>query len=77
MAYEADVTVLGGLLITVSFTIEGPDREVGIFYSSVNDWEITHIAGRKCKKSPGWLYDRIEARKDEVERLKENLMCSN
>lgn len=42
-----ELRVLGGLPITVT-------------YDAYDDLVITHIAGRPCKKSPEWLFKRLE-----------------
>lgn len=70
---QVDITVLGGLPITVQFEIESADPEVGIMSAGVGDWDITHINGKPCKKSPEWLYRRIDAVKGEHNRLFEQL----
>lgn len=68
--YEFDMTVLGGLPVTVEFTTTGYDnRDVGLGVDDVEDWEITAINGRACKKSPRWLYDRIAKTKCEEDRI--------
>jgi hypothetical protein len=68
-----DITVLGGLPVTVEFNTQGPDPDVGIFGTCVEEWWITHINGRKCKKHPQWLEDRIDAKKGEEDRIVEQL----
>ena len=73
MEYEAQITVLGGLPVTVEYNIQEAEPSVGIMSSYVSEWEITYINGRRCKKSPLWLYKRIKARKGEETRLIENL----
>ena len=70
MTYSADITVLGGLPVTVSYTISGPDRDVGIMNSYIDEWYITHINDRKVKgSSADWIYDKINARKGEEDRV--------
>lgn len=49
-----DIKVLGGLPITVAFTLGG---DSGNPY--IDSWKITHIADNVCKKKPEWLYNRI------------------
>ena len=58
---EVDVTVLGGLVVTVEFTLCGPEPDVGIFGNYVDEWYITAIAGRPLRKNEkaDWLYNRI------------------
>lgn len=74
--YDADITVLGGLPVTIEYTVGGAERDVGIMSDYVDEWCITHINGRKCKKSPEWLYKRIAAKKGEEERILEKLDTS-
>jgi len=64
---SVDVTVLGGLEITVEFSIGGAEPDVGIMGDYVDEWYITHIAGRALKKGEkaDWLYRRIEKAKEE------------
>lgn len=50
MAHYFDTTVLGGLPVTIAYTVAG---------NEVYEWWITAIAGRDVKKSPQWLYKRI------------------
>lgn len=66
---QTNITVLGGLPVTVEFSIVDADPDVGIFDAYVDDWYISHINGKICKKSPVWLYNRIAARKEETERI--------
>lgn len=63
----ADVTVLSGLQITVEFTMSGAEPDVGIMSSYVDEWYITHIAGRQLgkKEKADWLYNRIAKAGDE------------
>lgn len=55
----ANITVLGGLPVTVSFRA---DRGYGDEFE-VTSWRVTHVAGRKCKTEPLWLYRRMDATK--------------
>jgi hypothetical protein len=64
-----DILILGGLPVTVEVSVCQPDRSVGETRSYVDEWVITHVNGRKCKKPPQWLYNRIDSRKDEEERI--------
>jgi len=66
---EFTMSVLGGLPVTIEFSIARPDYDVGIMSSYCDGWHVTHIAGRKVKKAPQWLYNRIEARKGEEDRI--------
>jgi len=60
---EAQVKVLGGLPVTVAFTIAPADPDVGYFQDGVEDWEIIEIAGRPLRKkeSANWIYNRLTA----------------
>lgn len=70
---QATVRVLGGLEITVEFSMQGAEPDVGIMSAYVEEWYITEIAGRPLRKkeSADWLYKRIEAKKGEEERILE------
>lgn len=72
---SVDVTVLGGLQITVEFTTSGAEPDVGIMSSYVDEWYITHISGRPLRKKEkcDWLYDRI-AKAGEEEIIIEKCM---
>jgi len=58
---SVDITVLGGMEITVEFTIGRSEPDVGIMGDYVDEWYITHIAGRALRKGEkcDWLYKRI------------------
>ncbi len=58
---QCDVTVLGGLPITVKAWIAEPDRSVGINETCVDDFEITHVNGRKVKNA-NWILTRMKAK---------------
>lgn len=73
---QVDTTVLGGLPVTVEFSVDGPDESVGLFGYAIADWSITHINGRKCKKAPQWLYNRIEKTRGEEDRITAACMAS-
>lgn len=75
MAYEIDTTVLGGLPVTIEYTIQGAEPDVGIMSSYVDEWYITHINGREVKAC-NWLDKRIAETKGETERLIEE-MCEH
>lgn len=78
MAYDTDVTVLGGLLITVEFTVSGAEPDVGIMGEGVDEWYVTHIAGRALRKGEkcDWLYNRINAAKGEEDRIIEACLAA-
>lgn len=66
---ETNVKILGGLEITVKYTIQPAEREVGIMSAYVDDYEIVAVAGRPIKKgeSTAWIETRIEkAEEDEL-----------
>lgn len=54
---EVDVTVLGGLPITVEGVIYGAEPDVGIGSDYVGDWGIVAIAGKA--KNANWLLKRL------------------
>lgn len=62
-----DITVLGGLEISVEFTTGYEDGECGHPGHYIEEWYITHISGRALKKGEkaDWLYRRIETAKEE------------
>ena len=64
-----DILILGGLPVTVEASVCQPDRSVGETRPLVDEWWITHINGRRCKKPPQWLYNRIDKCKNEGERI--------
>jgi len=70
---QATVRVLGGLEITVKFSTQEAEPDVGIMSAYVEEWSIVEIAGRRLLKSESadWLYKRIEAKKGEEERIVE------
>lgn len=72
MAYEHDTTVLGGLPVTIEYTIQGAEPDVGIMSSYVDEWYIVAINGRPVKKCD-WLDRRIAATKGEADRIVEEL----
>lgn len=53
-----ETTVLGGLPVTIAFTMQGAEPDVGIMSRYVDSWHITHIGKRKAN-NPKWLYKRI------------------
>lgn len=62
-----DYELSNGLNITVEWdSIEGPDRDSGIFSPYVTDFWITHVGGRRCsKKVSEWLGNRISSGDEE------------
>lgn len=73
MSYSVDITVLGGLPVTVEFTLCGAEPDVGIMSDYVDEWSIVAINDRTCKRPPQWLYNRIDKTKGEEELLLEKL----
>ena len=72
MAYEHETTVLGGLPVTIEYTVQGAEPDVGIMSSYVDEWYITAINGRPVKVCR-WLDKRIEETKGETDRILEEL----
>lgn len=70
MTYYHDTTVLGGLPVTVGFTVAGAEPDVGIMSSYIDDWWIEDVAG-KPKKNTDWITNRMS--RDDIDRLKEEL----
>lgn len=70
---QTEVTILGGLSVTIQFSLQAAEPEVGIMNSYVEDWEIVAIAGRKLRKAEkcDWLYRRIDAKKGEEAKIME------
>lgn len=68
---QTDVRILGGLPVTIDFTMQGAEPDVGIMSDYVEEWFISHINSKACKKSPDWLYNRIQSRKGEEDRILE------
>lgn len=70
----ADVTVLGGLPVTVEFWIAPAEPDVGISSDYLDDWHVIAINGVKCKKTPEWLHKKINADPKGKEKLEEDLL---
>ena len=68
---QTDITVLGGLPVTIGYEIEGADPYAGL-KAGVSEWWITHINGRKVR-TPEWLYKRISAMSGEGDRILQKL----
>ena len=68
---QTDARILGGLPVTIEFTMQGAEPDVGIMSDYVEEWFVSHINGKACKKSPDWLYNRIQSRKGEEGRILE------
>lgn len=65
MAYEIDTTVLGGLPVTVSFSVYPAEPDVGIMGAYIDDVCITHVAGKR-KKNTSWIDKRMTSHDDDV-----------
>ena len=59
--FITNITVLGGLPVTVKARIADAEPDVGIFDAWVDDWEVVAINGRKLKsaKHADWIYRRM------------------
>ena len=70
---QTEVTILGGLTVTVEFTPCSAEPDVGIMSDYVEEWSIVEIAGRPLRKkeSADWLYRRIEATKGAEDKILE------
>ncbi|MBN46235.1 MAG: hypothetical protein CMH23_07155 [Methylophaga sp.] len=68
---QTEITVLGGLPVTIEFTVYPAEPDVGIMSDYIDEWSIVEIAGKPCKKSPDWLYKRIDGVKGEEDRIVE------
>ncbi len=54
---EADVVVLGGLPVTILYSVETPDTSVGESGWQITDWQVTHVAGRRQKAD--WVMKKL------------------
>lgn len=77
MAYEADIRILGGLPVTVAYSVQPAEPDVGIFSAYVDDWYIVAVNGRVQKTKKGkafdWIYSRLTKKDEEaiIEELNE------
>lgn len=69
MAHDADIRILGGLPVTVSYSVQPADPDVGIFSAYAEDYYVTHVGTRPYKGS--WLEKRIAATPGEETRIYE------
>lgn len=67
---QIDTFVLGGLPVTVEFNVCGPDRDVGIFSSWVDEWYFVAVNGRAVKGA-AWIERRMT--KADLDKLNEEL----
>lgn len=77
MASETDIVILGGLPVTVEYSVQGAEPDVGIFSAYVDDWAIVAVNGRSASKGAknpfGWVHARIEKTAGEEARILEKL----
>lgn len=66
--FEVEITVLGGLNVTVEGSFGGAEPDVGIFGDYVEEWYVTAIAGRPVRKAD-WVHNRIAKTKGEEDRV--------
>jgi hypothetical protein len=67
--YEFDMTVLGGLPVTIEFTTTGYDNtDVGLGVDDVDEWCVVAVNGVYRKKLQ-WVEDRIYKTKGEEQRI--------
>lgn len=63
MTYEADIRILGGLPVTVAYSVQSAEPDVGIMSDYVDDWYIVAVNGRVPKTKKGkafaWIYSRL------------------
>lgn len=70
--FQLETRVLGGLPITVEFSMANADPDVGIMSEYVDEWYIIEVNGKKLKNTQ-WVEDRIHAKKGEEDRLVEEM----
>ena len=70
---EADITVLGGLPVTVEYTVQPAEKDVGIMGPYVEEYWITYVGTRRVKSEPKWLTERIAKTKGEEDRIYQKL----
>jgi hypothetical protein len=66
--------ILGGLPVELRYSIAPRDPDVGIFHPYVDEYEIIAIGNKSCRRSPAWLYRRIDSTPGEDERIREMIM---
>lgn len=71
MAYETELRILGGLPVTIEFTVAAAEPDVG-YWGGVDDWYVVAVNG-KGGKSFDWVHKRIDATKGEADRIVEQL----
>jgi len=66
MSHEVEITVLGGLPITVEFETEQTSFALNdSWVTEISEWEIVAVAGRYVKKAPEWIYKRLTGKDEE------------
>lgn len=74
---EADIRILGGLPVTIEYSVQGAEPDVGIMSAYVDEWYVVAVNGRAPKKpkptSFDWVHARIDAKKGEADRIVEEL----
>lgn len=75
MTPSVDVEILGGLEVTVKFSIVRREPDVGIFEDYPEDWHITHVKGKRKHHSFITALERqVRAKEKDFEiKLMENL----
>lgn len=68
---QTEITVLGGLPVTVEFNILTAEPDVGIMSDYIDEWSITEVASKPSKKSLDWLYKLIGDVEGEEDRIVE------
>lgn len=65
---SVQVLVMGGLPITVEFSIGEPEPDVGIMSAYLDEWRITHIGERRIKpnEKTNWIYSRLSKKDHET-----------
>lgn len=48
MSHELETTILGGLPVTIFFSVQSADPDVGIMSDYPENYQITDINGMKC-----------------------------
>ena len=75
MRRTADVTILGGLPVTVSFVVQRAEPDVGIMSDYPEDVYVERVKGKKIGDTfARALGKRIDETKGEYDRLCETLM---
>ncbi len=62
---RTDVSILGGLIVTISFSVAPPEPDNGIPCAYIDEWEFVAINGRP-KKNYDWLFNRISEQDENV-----------